>query len=296
MFKNPCAYRKIYYIISAVLIVISIVSMIFRGFNYGIDFTSGTTFEFTLPATYTYSPDMEEDVKSLASDAAGGVSTQVQQVGTNGIFIKMSEITNEQTDSVVNALLTYFGNEAAVAKDTEISTDLATDVESVSEEAVTATESAPAETESAEASEPTTLAEEAASEAVSENAASEAVSEAATEEATETPANILVKSAIKIDKVSASTSARLIGDTFKAVALAIILMLIYITIRFDFKSGVSAVAALAHDVILMFGFYSVFQLTVNTSFVAAVLTIIGYSINATIVVFDRVREDRKSVV
>ena len=103
----------------------------------------------------------------------------------------------------------------------------------------------------------------------------------------------LEKAAISIDKVSATTSARLIGDTFKAVLLAIILMLIYISIRFDFKSGVCAVMALAHDVILMFGFYSLFQFTMNTSFVAAVLTIIGYSINATIVVFDRVRENNR---
>ncbi len=72
-------------------------------------------------------------------------------------------------------------------------------------------------------------------------------------------------------------------------------MLIYIAIRFDFKSGVCAVAALAHDLIIMFGFYSVFQCTMNTSFVAAVLTIIGYSINATIIVFDRVRENVKTM-
>jgi len=71
------------------------------------------------------------------------------------------------------------------------------------------------------------------------------------------------------------------------------LMLIYITIRFDFQSGTSAVLALAHDVIIMLGFYALFGFTVNTGFIAAILTIVGYSINATIIVFDRVRENSR---
>ena len=70
-------------------------------------------------------------------------------------------------------------------------------------------------------------------------------------------------------------------------------MLLYITWRFNFRSGTSAVLALAHDVIIMLGFYSVFQFNVSTSFIAAILTIVGYSINATIIVFDRVRENAR---
>jgi len=95
------------------------------------------------------------------------------------------------------------------------------------------------------------------------------------------------------EKVDGTVSGRLIGDSVKAIALAIILMLLYITIRFDFQSGTSAVLALAHDVIIMLGFYSIFSFTVSTSFIAAILTIVGYSINATIIVFDRVRENNR---
>lgn len=95
------------------------------------------------------------------------------------------------------------------------------------------------------------------------------------------------------EKVSGTVSGRLIGDSFKAILLAVILMLIYISIRFDFQSGTCAVLALAHDIIIMLGFYAIFGLTVNTGFIAAVLTILGYSINATIIVFDRVRENRR---
>lgn len=278
MFKNPCKYRKVYYTISVVLIVISVISMIFRGFNYGIDFTSGTTFEFSLPEGYEYNTELEDDLSNLVTG-----DTQVQKVGTNGVFIRTSELTNEETESVVTALLAYFGNETG-AEEPE------TDIAAVpSEEAASAV---PTEVE--------TLIEEAtvvAEEVEATDIASEFIesAEPATEEETESPANILVRSAISIDKVAASTSARLIGDTFKAVLLAVILILIYISIRFDFKSGVCAVMALAHDVILMFGFYSLFHLTINTSFIAAVLTIIGYSINATIVVFDRIRENVRNM-
>lgn len=97
------------------------------------------------------------------------------------------------------------------------------------------------------------------------------------------------------DKVSGTMSGRLIGDSFKAILLAIVLMLAYITIRFDFRSGTCAVLALAHDVIIMLGFYSLLGLTVNSGFIAAVLTIVGYSINATIVVFDRVRDNMRTM-
>lgn len=67
-------------------------------------------------------------------------------------------------------------------------------------------------------------------------------------------------------------------------------MLIYITIRFEVRSGLAAVLALTHDVLIMLTCYSLFRIPVNTSFIAAILTILGYSINATIIVFDRIRE------
>ncbi len=103
------------------------------------------------------------------------------------------------------------------------------------------------------------------------------------------------KAVLANEKVSGTVSGRLIGDSFKAILLAVILMLIYISIRFDFQSGTCAVLTLAHDILIMLGFYAIFGLTVNTGFIAAVLTILGYSINATIIVFDRVRENRRTM-
>lgn len=79
----------------------------------------------------------------------------------------------------------------------------------------------------------------------------------------------------------------------QAVLLGAILMLIYISIRFkDFKFGASAVLALLHNVLIMLGVYALFRIPLNNSFIAAMLTIIGYSINDTIIIFDRIRENK----
>lgn len=81
---------------------------------------------------------------------------------------------------------------------------------------------------------------------------------------------------------------------FISILVATLCMLIYITFRFEFKFGVSAVVALVHDVLVALSVYLVLQLTVDSSFIAAILTIVGYSINDTIVVFDRIRENKKT--
>ena len=98
---------------------------------------------------------------------------------------------------------------------------------------------------------------------------------------------------ISEDKVSATVGSELWGNASKALIIAAVLMLLYITIRFEFLSGVSAVVALIHDLLVMMSVYLIFRLPINTSFVAAMLTILGYSINATIVIFDRIRENAK---
>ncbi len=95
------------------------------------------------------------------------------------------------------------------------------------------------------------------------------------------------------DNITPLVSSEIIYNALLSVAIAVVLILIYITIRFTFASGVAAVVALLHDTLIMLSVYSIFRIAVNASFVAAILTIIGYSINATIVIFDRVRENKK---
>ncbi len=98
-------------------------------------------------------------------------------------------------------------------------------------------------------------------------------------------------SPIKSDYVSASVGSDLKRSAVLASAIAVVLILVYISIRFQFFSGVAAVIALIHDLLIMLSVYIIFRIPFNMNFIAAALTILGYSINATIVVFDRVREN-----
>ena len=97
---------------------------------------------------------------------------------------------------------------------------------------------------------------------------------------------------IETETISGSVSDEMKADAIKAVLIATICMLIYIWIRFkNIAFASSAVAALVHDVLVVLGVYAVFKITVDTSFIACMLTLVGYSINATIVIFDRIREN-----
>jgi len=96
---------------------------------------------------------------------------------------------------------------------------------------------------------------------------------------------------LRAEQVGPKIGRELRGSIFKAILSALVVILIYISFRFQFKFGVGAVAALVHDVLFTLGFFSLFQLEISLSTIAAFLTIVGYSLNDTIVVFDRVREN-----
>ncbi len=101
------------------------------------------------------------------------------------------------------------------------------------------------------------------------------------------------KDKLRVDKVGPIIGKELATKAVLALAIASVLMIIYITFRFEFKFGIAAIIALLHDVLVVVGVFAVFWLEVDSAFVAAVLTIIGYSINDTIVIFDRIRENLK---
>ena len=209
MIKSPTSKSKFFFIFSAILIVISIVSLFAQGLNLGIDFTGGSTLGIDLNGV-KYDSSVEAKITELVKANSDAKDVVVQKMGDGGVSIKTTELTNEQSKAVVDAIKTEYKLEQ--------------------------------------------------------------------------------KHISEVEKVDGNVSKRLIADSFKAIVIAVALMLLYITWRFDFRSGTCAVIALCHDVIIMLGFYSVFRFSVNTSFIAAILTILGYSINATIIVFDRVRE------
>ncbi len=101
------------------------------------------------------------------------------------------------------------------------------------------------------------------------------------------------KALISQDEIGASVGKDLTKSSFMAVGAAFIVMLIYIAIRFQWKFGIAALLALVHDILITLSVYAIFRIPVNTPFIAAILTVVGYSINDTIVIFDRIREDSK---
>ncbi|MGL4284241.1 MAG: protein translocase subunit SecF [Eubacterium aggregans] len=96
---------------------------------------------------------------------------------------------------------------------------------------------------------------------------------------------------VSVDTITPSVGTETARNAVLASVVAMALMLVYITFRFEFYFGLAAVLALVHDIVVVIGVYALFQIQVNAPFIAAVLTILGYSINDTIVVFDRIREN-----
>ncbi len=97
----------------------------------------------------------------------------------------------------------------------------------------------------------------------------------------------------RVENVGPKVSAELLKSGVIAIALSLAAMLLYIWIRFEWQFSLGAIIALFHDVIITLGLFSLFSLEINLSIVAAVLTIVGYSMNDTVVIFDRVRENLK---
>ena len=97
----------------------------------------------------------------------------------------------------------------------------------------------------------------------------------------------------RVENVGPKVSAELLKSGVIAICLSLVAMLIYIWIRFEWQFSLGAILALFHDVILTLGVFSLFSFEINLSIVAAVLTIVGYSMNDTVVIFDRVRENLK---
>jgi len=100
---------------------------------------------------------------------------------------------------------------------------------------------------------------------------------------------------LSIEKVGPKIGAELSGDAVMAIFSALALILLYISVRFEWKYAVGAIAALTHDVLVTLGIFSLLDYEVSLAVIAAFLTIVGYSLNDTIVIFDRVRENIKTM-
>jgi preprotein translocase subunit SecF len=97
----------------------------------------------------------------------------------------------------------------------------------------------------------------------------------------------------RVEQVGATIGSELVQQAAMAIVLSWVLMITYITFRFEFKFAIAAIIALIIDVLVVLSYFSLFQMEMDSSFVAALLTVVGYSVNGTIVIFDRIRENLK---
>jgi len=200
-------YYNHFNIISSVLIIISLLLLIFKGLNFGIDFKGGTLIELR-------SSDKKINISSLRDNLTqmnlGDVS--VKNFGNeNDYLIKFENNENKNIiEEIKSNLDKSFGNQFEFRR---------------------------------------------------------------------------------VENVGPKVSSELLRSGMIAITVALVLMLIYIWIRFEWQFSLGAILALFHDVIVTLGLFSLLGLEINLSIVAAVLTIVGYSMNDTVVIFDRVREN-----
>lgn len=107
--------------------------------------------------------------------------------------------------------------------------------------------------------------------------------------------NGYTNASVTMSNIGATASREMVKSALLALVISLALILVYVVIRFELWSGLAAVIALCHDVAIMLAFTIMFRIQVNSSFIAAMITIVAYSINNTIVIFDRVRENNKIV-
>lgn len=208
-------HKKIFFLLSSLIILAGIVCMCMRGFNFGIDFTGGTII----------------DLKFDRSVSIAEVRTSLANYNLEGATIQLSGESGAATDSLEaeNVMIRTIDLEENQRKD--VMASLKTDVGDYQ--------------------------------------------------------------VLREEKVGATIGGELITNAVLALVVSWALIILYVAYRFEWRFGVAAVLALVHDIFIVMGIFALTQRQIDSSFIAALLTIVGYSINDTIVIFDRIRENLK---
>mgnify|MGYP001449909518 CR=1 FL=1 len=204
-------FYKVFNFISSALILLSIVFLLFKGLNYGVDFKGGTLIELRTSKDNTNISDIRSAFNQLN---LGDVT--VKQFGNNNDYIVKFEKKENNNVKFISEIKNKLNNKLGEDLDFR-----------------------------------------------------------------------------RVENVGPKVSAELFKSGIIAIALSLSAMLVYIWIRFEWQFSLGAILALFHDVIITLGIFSFFSLEINLSIVAAILTIVGYSMNDTVVIYDRVRENLK---
>lgn len=282
--------RKLWFSIAIAVILIGVAFMFINGFNFDTDFAGGISLQYDLHKTLDKAE--LDNIREMVNDIDGITVTSVQKSGddSSSVIIKAADASPEVVEEVYNVLNIAYG--APVVEEEEETADETTD-ETADETADETTDETTDET-----------ADETADEAVEETAdeTADEIVEITPDETTEELETVEITyggtepiEVIAESRISASISNEIKRSAVVATVIAVILMLAYITVRFEFRSAIAAILCLIHDIIIVIASYAVFGIPVSSNLIAVMLTILGYSINATIILFDRVRENRKKM-
>lgn len=230
---------KIFFIVSAILIVASVVLLIFPGLKLGLDFTEGAT--VTLAFNQEYTGDLQGELEEFIGGKSENNKFDVKNVRVINGGASLQFDLSYKYDGVVLSQKDF--SEKLTAEDTGLLDSL-----------------------------------------------KDKINNDCSEFFGESTENILDEG-LTYSFTSPDATKSLTAKAMLAISIAIVAMLIYIGIRFKFTSGIAAIIVLIHDVMVMLLLTAACRITVNTTFIAAVITVIGYSINATIIVFDRIKEN-----
>ncbi len=206
---NFIQFFKLANIFSLIIFSLSLIFIIFKGLNYGIDFKGGTLIELRVDKNMTNISDIRSAFRNMD---LGDIN--IKEFGKKGDYLIKIEKTNENKADFIEK----------IKKD--VSLDLQTEI-----------------------------------------------------------------SFRRVEKVGPKVSSELLEAGILAISLSLFAMLFYIWIRFEWQFSLGSIIALFHDVIITLGIFSVLSLEINLSIIAAVLTIVGYSMNDTVVIYDRIREN-----
>ncbi len=251
---NYCKNLKWFLIAPLVIVLVGIVLLSTLGFNLGIDFTGGSNMTIFVDGEGTYSSQTYDVDKDL-----NAIEGKVNEVLKGyGLFVNtIQKTTMSDKDmglSEGSAVIVKYQN------DNSLETE---EIESMNENIRLA------------------LLKEFGF--VSEDVTLETLSH-------ETNKGLVANGGV----TTASASAELMMKSFIALLVAVLLILIYVAFRFELTSGLAAILALFHDLLVTASVMLICRIEINVSFIAALITILGYSINNTIIIFDKMREDMKS--
>ncbi|PLV56963.1 protein translocase subunit SecF [Thermotoga sp. SG1] len=206
---------KIFITVSLILIVISLVSIFTKGFNFGVEFTGGSEIIVRFENVEITESDIRNEISRISDEFATARIVQVRSAGDPANVLKYSIVVPK----------TYEPDEKErIQRELE---------------------------------------------------------------------SLLPGKVVSFNEISGTAAEEIRRGTWTAILVALVVLLIYITIRFRFVFGVAAIVALVHDVLITMGFFSLFGYEINVAAVAAFLTLLGYSLNDSIVLSDRIRENMK---